>query len=67
MPCNCPYNADECDGSYATHYPLQDGGRCAVEKCRAPKPAEPEPTRSERMREAGFTRRPTWRSLPSDE
>lgn len=24
-------------------------------------------THSQRMREAGFTRRPTWRSLPSDE
>ena len=24
-------------------------------------------SRSQRMREAGFTRRPTWRSLPSDE
>lgn len=37
MPCNCQYEADECDGEYATHYPLQDGGMCAVEKCRAPK------------------------------
>ena len=26
-----------------------------------------EPSRSQRMRDAGFTRRPTWRSLPSDE
>lgn len=36
MPCNCPYAADECDGEHATHYQLQDGGMCAVEKCRAP-------------------------------
>ena len=27
----------------------------------------PAKTRSQRMREAGYTRRPTWRSLPSDE
>jgi len=27
---------------------------------------EAEKTRSQRMREAGFTRRPSWRSLPSD-
>jgi hypothetical protein len=33
MPCECGY-ADECDGEYATHYPLQDGGMCAVTKCR---------------------------------
>lgn len=26
----------------------------------------PEPTRSQKLREAGYTRRPTWRSLPSD-
>lgn len=35
MPCDCPNAADECDGEYATHYPLQDGGMCCVEKCRA--------------------------------
>lgn len=26
-----------------------------------------EPSRSQKMRDAGFTRRPSWRSLPSDE
>jgi hypothetical protein len=35
MPCDCG-NADECDGEYATYYPLQDGGRCAVQKCAKP-------------------------------
>lgn len=34
MPCSCQYNADECDGETAIHYPLQDGGTCAVEPCR---------------------------------
>lgn len=32
---------------------------------QAPAPA-PETTRSQRMREAGYTRRPSWKSLPSD-
>lgn len=34
MTCKCG-QADECNGEYATHYPLQDGGMCAVEKCLA--------------------------------
>jgi hypothetical protein len=35
--------------------------------CAQPAPAEPEEkTRSQRLREAGYTRRPSWRSLPSD-
>lgn len=41
MPCDCGY-ADECDGEHATHYPLQDGGMCAVDKCRAQRRPEPE-------------------------
>ena len=35
----------------------------------APKPGDssaPEKSRSQRMAEKGFTRRPTWRSLPKD-
>ncbi len=33
MTCQCGY-ADECDGEYGTHYPLQDGGMCAVTPCK---------------------------------
>lgn len=40
MPCACGY-ADECDGEHATHHPLQDGGMCAVDKCRAQQRPEP--------------------------
>lgn len=36
MPCDCGH-ADECDGEYATYYPLQDGGLCSVQPCSAPK------------------------------
>lgn len=83
MPCECGH-ADECDGEYATYYPLQDGGMCSVQKCTKPQPTSLrelgvhwlggrpymltcEPTRSERMRAAGYTRRPSAKSLPSDE
>jgi DnaJ-class molecular chaperone len=34
--------------------------------CRGSGEAHIEPTRSEKLRAAGFTRRPTWRSLPKD-
>ena len=45
MPCDCGH-ADECDGEYATYYPLQDGGMCTVRQCSAPKRDEPEPRRA---------------------
>ncbi len=32
MTCKCG-NYDECDGSYAVAYPLQDGASCAVVPC----------------------------------
>ena len=33
MTCKCGY-ADECDGSTAIFYPLQDGGMCSVRDCQ---------------------------------
>ena len=42
MSCECGY-ADECDGEFATFYPLQDRGMCAVRPCKAHRQHDADP------------------------
>lgn len=51
------------EGSIGQSTTIFDGRPKPLDVCTEPEPQ----TLSQRMRAAGFTRRPTWRSLPSDE
>lgn len=54
------------DGDRGAGEPVSGGGADSAAAVAGADDAV-EPSRSQRMREAGYTRRPTWRALPSEE
>lgn len=56
----------EASVAYSKGWPDAYAGCTHVPLYAHPAPPAPEPTRSQKLREAGYTRRPSWKSLPSD-